>query len=112
MAKSKNLTINDLGGMIKDGFDGVNKQLNDQGLFGNVFTFIDASSLITKAALWEERDAAIKDGYEKLNNKIDALILSNNANGISGNIIGLANTQMQFLTFILAVVSSKSLLGS
>jgi len=41
---------------------------------------------------------------EKLNNKIDALILSNNANGISGNIIGLANTQMQFLTFILAVV--------
>jgi len=29
MAKSKNLTINDLGGMIKDGFDGVNKQLNE-----------------------------------------------------------------------------------
>jgi len=54
---------------LADLFNLVNKQLNDQGLFGNVFTFIDASSLITKAALWEERDAAIKDGYEKLNNK-------------------------------------------
>ena len=33
-----------------------------------VFTFVDASHLITKANLWEERDAAIKARYEKLNN--------------------------------------------
>lgn len=54
---------------LADLFNAVNKQLNDKGLFGNVFTFIDASSLITKAALWEERDEAIRDGHEKLNNK-------------------------------------------
>jgi len=33
-----------------------------------VFKFIDASSIITKTALWEERDKAIKDGEDKLNN--------------------------------------------
>ena len=49
-------------------FEGVNATLAEHGLFGNVFTFIDASSIITKTALWEERDRAIKDGAEKLNN--------------------------------------------
>ena len=49
-------------------FKDVNATLEFHGLFGNVFTFIDASSLITKTALWEERDRAIKDGAEKLNN--------------------------------------------
>ena len=33
-----------------------------------VFTFVDATHLISKAALWEERDKAIKARYEKLNN--------------------------------------------
>ena len=33
-----------------------------------VFTFVDASHLIAKANLWEERDAAIKARYEKLKN--------------------------------------------
>lgn len=50
-------------------FKEVNATLESRGLFGNVFTFIDASSIITKTALWEERDRAIKDGAEKLNNK-------------------------------------------
>lgn len=50
-------------------FNEVNATLEARGLFGNVFTFIDASSIITKTALWEERDRAIKDGEEKLNNK-------------------------------------------
>lgn len=49
-------------------FTQVNAILESRGLFGNVFTFIDASSIITKTALWEERDRAIKDGAEKLNN--------------------------------------------
>jgi IS5 family transposase len=44
--------------------------MKENGLFGNVFTFIDASSIITKTALWEERDKAIKDGEEKLNNMV------------------------------------------
>lgn len=50
-------------------FKEVNATLEARGLFGNVFTFIDASSIITKTALWEERDRAILDGAEKLNNK-------------------------------------------
>ena len=35
-----------------------------------VFSFVDASHLITKAALYKERDAAIKKTQEKLNNDI------------------------------------------
>lgn len=50
-------------------FKAVNSTLEARGLFGNVFTFIDASSIITKTALWDERDRAILDGAEKLNNK-------------------------------------------
>lgn len=53
---------------IADAFNEVNRILEGKGLFGNVFTFIDASSIITKTALWKERDQAIKDGEEKLNN--------------------------------------------
>ena len=44
--------------------------MKEKGLFGEVFTFIDASSLITKTALWDERDKAIAAGEEKLNNAI------------------------------------------
>lgn len=49
-------------------FNTINEDLRKQGLFGDVFTFIDASAIISKTALWEERDRAIKDGCEKLNN--------------------------------------------
>ena len=49
-------------------FNRINIILNDHGLFGNVFTFIDASTIITKTSLWEERDRALRDGEEKLNN--------------------------------------------
>jgi transposase, IS5 family len=49
-------------------FNSINKTLENHGLFGNVFTFIDASTIITKTALWEERDRALKDGEKKLNN--------------------------------------------
>lgn len=44
-------------------------QLKSHGLMNEVFTFIDASSLISKASLWEERDEVIKQKYEKLNNE-------------------------------------------
>jgi len=54
---------------VADFFREVNATLEARGLFGNVFTFIDASSIITKTALWDERDRAIADGAEKLNNK-------------------------------------------
>jgi IS5 family transposase len=32
------------------------------------FTFVDATHLISKASLWQERDKAIEERYEKLNN--------------------------------------------
>jgi IS5 family transposase len=55
---------------LADLFNAVNAIVASHGLFGNMFTFIDASSIITKTALWEEQDKAIKAGEEKLNNAI------------------------------------------
>jgi IS5 family transposase len=45
-------------------------QLRSKGYMSEVFTFVDASHLISKANLWEERDEARKKKYEKLNNEI------------------------------------------
>ena len=45
-------------------------QLREAGYMSEVFTFVDASHLITKANLWKERDEAIKKRYEKLNNEV------------------------------------------
>lgn len=53
-----------------DLFKWVNATLKEYGLFGNVFTFIDASAIVTKTALWQERDKAIKDGETTLNNAV------------------------------------------
>lgn len=53
---------------LADSLNAINRELNERGLFGNVFTFIDASAIITKAALWKERDRAIADGEERLCN--------------------------------------------
>jgi len=53
---------------IADIFNSVNNLLRDKGLFGDVFKFIDASAIVSKTALWDERDKAIKNGEEKLNN--------------------------------------------
>jgi len=54
---------------LADLFNTVNALLRSKGLFGDVFTFIDASAIVTKTALWDERDQAIASGEEKLNNK-------------------------------------------
>ena len=35
-----------------------------------VFTFVDACHLISKATLWKQRDKAILENYEKLNNEV------------------------------------------
>ena len=45
-------------------------QLRSKGYMSEVFTFVDASHLISKASLWEERDEARRKKYEKLNNKV------------------------------------------
>lgn len=55
---------------LADIFNSTNERLQKEGLFGNIFFFIDASTIITKTALWEERDRAIKDGHDKLNNLV------------------------------------------
>lgn len=51
-------------------FNLLKEQLAKQGYMSEVFTFIDASHLISKASLWQERDKAIKEKQEKFNNKI------------------------------------------
>jgi IS5 family transposase len=50
-------------------FNKFGDKLREKGLVSNIFTFVDATKMISKVSLWEERDKAIKDGEEKLNNK-------------------------------------------
>lgn len=50
-------------------FSVLRDQLKAHGLMNEVFTFVDATTLISKANLWEERDEIIKQKYEKLNNE-------------------------------------------
>lgn len=45
-------------------------QLGNAGYMSEVFTFVDATHLISKASLWEERDEARKQKFEKLNNEV------------------------------------------
>lgn len=54
---------------IANTFNTINGLLKEKGFFGDVFKFVDASSIVTKTALWEERDRAIANGEEKLNNQ-------------------------------------------
>ena len=51
-------------------FSEVKRQLQAQGHCAEVFTFIDSSALVSKLSIWEQRDKAIKEGYEKLNNEV------------------------------------------
>ncbi|MEM9446894.1 MAG: transposase [Verrucomicrobiota bacterium] len=51
-------------------------QLRAKGYMNEVFNFVDASHLVSKAALWEERDEAIRQRYEKLNNQTVAKVAS------------------------------------
>lgn len=50
-------------------FESVKEQFEKKGLVSDVFQFVDATAIVTKAALWEERDRAIADGLEKMTNK-------------------------------------------
>lgn len=50
-------------------FSSLKDQLKAKGYMSEVFTFVDASHLISKASLWEERDEARRRKYEKLNNE-------------------------------------------
>ncbi len=56
--------------LLSEIFGDLRDQLKSRGYMNEVFSFVDASSLISKANLWKERDRAIKEKYEKLNNKV------------------------------------------
>jgi len=50
-------------------FASVRDAFEAKGLISDVFQFVDATAIITKNALWDERDRAIADGLEKLDNR-------------------------------------------
>jgi transposase, IS5 family len=50
-------------------FHKVNDELRRHGVVSDIFTFVDASQLISKLTTWDERDKAIKEGEEKLQGK-------------------------------------------
>jgi IS5 family transposase len=63
-------------GQISKLFMEVKRQLKAKNYCSEVFTFIDASALVSKLNLWEERDKSITAGYEKLNNEVLAKVSS------------------------------------
>jgi len=50
-------------------FSQVRESLKHMGLIREVFTFVDASQLVSKLTTWDDRDKAIKAGLEKFNNE-------------------------------------------
>lgn len=46
------------------------QKLREKGYVSNAFTFVDASILLSKISLWEERDKAIKKGIDRFNNEV------------------------------------------
>ena len=53
---------------VSELFNKISASLKAAGLVSEIFTFVDASHMIAKGALWEERDKAIANKEEKLNN--------------------------------------------
>jgi len=49
-------------------FKTINDELKSQGLIGETFSFVDSTGIVTKTALWDERDKALAEGAAKLNN--------------------------------------------
>ncbi len=57
-------------------FNRVRDSLHRAGLVREVFTFVDATQLISKVNLWKERDRLISDGEQKLGNETVASVAS------------------------------------
>lgn len=55
--------------LLSEIFADLRTQLKAQGVMNETFSFIDATHLISKATLWDERDKAIQSKYDKLNNE-------------------------------------------
>ena len=56
-------------GRLMDIFSQVRNSLQGMGLIREIFTFVDASQLISKLTTWDDRDRAIKQGLEQFNNE-------------------------------------------
>lgn len=54
---------------MADLFNSFQAMLKEQGYISESFTFLDASSVISKTNLWKERDKAIAQGEKTLNNQ-------------------------------------------
>lgn len=59
---------------MMDIFTRVRESLKSAGLIREVFTFVDASALVSKLSTWDDRDQAIKRGLETFNNKTAAKV--------------------------------------
>lgn len=49
-------------------FQQLNDHFREVGLIGDTFSFVDATGIVTKTALWDERDRALASGETVLNN--------------------------------------------
>lgn len=54
---------------VMDIFNRLRAGLKASGLIREVFTFVDASQLVSKLSTWDDRDRAIAEGLETFNNK-------------------------------------------
>ncbi len=61
----KRIGTNNLGKIFKF----INEELKEKGLIGETFSFVDSSGIVTKTALWSERDKALAEGEKALNNQ-------------------------------------------
>ena len=50
-------------------FNMVRDQLKDKHMIKEIFSFVDATHLVSKVNVWKERDKVIKAGEERLNNQ-------------------------------------------
>jgi transposase, IS5 family len=50
-------------------FKNIVQKAEEKGVVRKVFTFVDATAIKTKETTWQERDKALADGEDKLNNK-------------------------------------------
>lgn len=50
-------------------FQALNDCFRAEGLIGDTFSFVDATGIVTKTALWEERDRALATGEKTVNNR-------------------------------------------
>ena len=59
---------------LMDIFATLRTGLKEAGLIREVFTFVDASQLVSKLSTWDDRDKAIAKGLEKFNNKTSSQV--------------------------------------